>query len=241
MVTNDRRTKLLPKILFGQLGVAVLITFVALAIIYYAQGYRVNFQTFEVQKTGVLVLNYSPKDSVVSINSKTVKTDSNILSKNLAPGRYALRIEKEGFIPWTLSLKIEAESVNVYKEIALFRKNITVSTLTDQNKISILNTPNDVLASNASDQLYSMDHEIWAGGHLVGRFSNEITNVSWYPDYEHILFQDGKEIRVIEKDGTNDTLLVTLQKDTGVRFAVGNKGTELYFYDDGQYKMATIR
>jgi hypothetical protein len=87
----------------------------------------------------------------------------------------------------------------------------------------------------------SNGYEIWVGEKLVTRFSEPILNVSWYPDLSHIIFQEGNEIRVIDKNGKNDTLLIKMNQSGPARFTVGGKGEELYFVDNGKYKVAKIR
>ncbi len=240
MVRNDRRTRLMPKIILGQLGVTLLIICIGLGIIFYAEGYRVDFATMKIVKTGVLYLEFEPHDVTINWDGQS-RNESTSFVESLSPDFYSVSVTKTGFTPWDLQLQVLSQSVNDYSKIVLFRSSIPVVNLTDQNKIAILNAPTDVLASNAPDQLLFNAHEIWVGNQLVTRFAAPIQNAIWYPDLAHILYQQGKEIRVIEADGQNDTLLATLSSDKPTIFAVGNRGIELYFLDNGQYKMATIR
>jgi hypothetical protein len=240
MVSNNRRTKLLPKIIAGQISVALLITTIALGIIFYAQGYRIHLNNFKVFQTGVLVLAYEPTDSIVKINDKVFESNSNT-AKNLEPGFYNIEVTKTNYLPWQLSLRVEAESVNIFKNIILFKDNIAANNLTDQKKIDFLNTPSNVLADNSSKKLTNNSYEIRVDDDLVTRLSTQIQKVIWYPDLYHIVYQQGDEIRIIESNGSNDTLLATLSGNASTIFAIGNRGTELYFIDNGQYKMAVIR
>ncbi|HLC44024.1 MAG TPA: hypothetical protein VJK08_02795 [Patescibacteria group bacterium] len=240
MVRNDRRTRLLPKIILGQFVVGLIVICISLGVIFYAEGYRLNFSTFKIVKTGVVYLDFQPNDVTVTWNNLSKKESSNFV-KNLTPGFYNFSISKPGFTPWQLQLQVQSQSVNDYNEIILFRSDIVTSNLSDTNKIAFLNAPTDVLASNAPDQLLSNAHEIWIGSQLVTRFAEPLQRAIWYPDLSHIVFQQGKEIRVIESSGQNDTLLATLSSEESTVFNIGNRGTELYFKDGDQYKVATIR
>jgi len=240
MVRNDRRTRLLPKIILGQALFTLITVLVSGSIIFYSQGYRYNFKTLKVIKTGVLYLNFLPKDATITINDETLKPNSEI-AKNLVPGTYFVSVKKESYISWNLTLKVEPSTVNDYKDIVLFKDDIKPTELTDNSKIDLLNTPIYTLATNAPGKLNFTDHEIWSGDQLVTRLSDPIIAAVWYPDLAHIIYQQGSEIRVIELNGKNDTLLFKLDKNTPVKMAVGARGTELYFVQDEIYKVATIR
>lgn len=222
---------------------AAIITTIALVAIFYADGYRFNFNNLETEKTGVLFLDFVPTDLEIFINN-TKKTKSDIASsfaENLSPGFYNISLKKDGYADWNLSLRVMTSSVNVYKNIVLFKIKPEVATLTDLKKISLLNSPTDVLAINASEPLTYNDHEIWIGDTLVTRLAEPISSAVWYPDLAHVVYQQGDEIRVVEKSGQNDLLLVTLSQNTRTSFIVGNRGTELYYLDGDIYKIATIR
>lgn len=240
MVSNDRRTKLLPKIIAGQLFALLAISAIAGSMIFFTHGYRINLKNLKVEKTGLISIDYSPSDAELYINQEKVSA-RNTYAKNVWPGTYSVEIKMKGFTTWEKDLFVAAESVNAFKNIILFKESPVVSELTDNNKIAILNNPVDILASNARDRLYYNSHEIWAGDKLVTRLSDPILKAVWYPDLFHIIYQQGNQIRVIEVTGTNDSLLVRLNQDTPTHFAVGNRGEELYFIDQDKYLVATIR
>ncbi|MCX6808548.1 MAG: hypothetical protein NTW50_02685 [Candidatus Berkelbacteria bacterium] len=239
-VTNNRRTKLLPKIILGQLGAALVIAFLAYGIIFYAQGNRYDFKTFKVLKTGILLLSMTPKDAKITINKKDYDWQSGE-TMNFPPAKYEIVVSKDSYTPWSTNIKIEPSSVNIYNNVVLFLGQPEVDTLTDQSKISLLNTPSDILANSAAASLNYSDYEIWVNQNLVTRFSTPIRRAIWYSDQKHIVYQQGSEIRILEISGTNDALLVTLSSDKTTNFVVGNNGTELYFVDGGVNKIARIR
>lgn len=237
---NNRRTKNFWRILATQLGVASVIFITGISIVFYAQGYKFNFQTFSLVKTGLLYLDADTDATNIYINGE-LSSDKNPFTKNLLPGYYNISLQKPGFVSWDRNIKIEAEIVANFNKIILFRENVSPVLLNDEKKISLLNTPSDILAVNADKSLLHNDYEIWTNDQLVTRFSQPISGVSWYPDLEHIIFQQGNQIRVIEKDGQNDTLLVTLSTTSPVNFVIGSRGQELYYRENNQYMMAIIK
>ena len=238
---NNKRTKRLPRIIVNQTLVGILMGLLAFSVLFFAEGYRFNATSMKVIKTGVLYLATDPKGATIYLNDKKLD-DKTPRAQNLQSGNYYASVEMPGYKTWSSSFKISSGLVTQFDQIVLYKENPEVSNLSDQRKIDLLNSPVDSLAStNQKNSLIDNGYEIWQNNSLVTRFSTPITNVIWYSDMHHILFQQGKEIRVIENSGMNDTLLVTLSSDSQVHFTVNNRGDELYFLDGEQYKVAKIR
>lgn len=240
-IMNNSRTKRLPKIIVGQFLVGCLMVLLAISVLFFAQGYRFNIKNFQIVKTGVIFIASEPKEAVVHINGKAQKRNTPF-SLNLDPGYYNAEVQKEGYHPWSSSFKIEPELVTDFKSVVLFKTDSEITNLTDQRKIDLLESPVDYLAVvHDEDILTYNDYEIWQNNKLVTRFSSPIQNATWYSDMEHIMYQKGNEVRIIEKSGNNDTLLVRLTSATSTKFVSNSRGDELYYMDENQYKMARIR
>jgi hypothetical protein len=157
------------------------------------------------------------------------------------PGYYNIEISKDGYTAWDQSVMVKSEFVENFKNVVLFKANPEIKTLTDQRLTNQLNSPIDTLAVKKSGDLYYSSYELWVSGDLVTRFSEPISKAIWYPDKEHIIYQQSKEIRIIELIGTNDTLLVTLGDSNSTNFIINDKGDQLFYKDGGEYKVANIR
>lgn len=224
----------------GQLSVILLLAVISAVLIFYAQGWRINLKSFKIYKTGLVYLIVNPAPDKIYIENKEYK-GKNEFYKNLVPGEYDIRVAKEGYVDWNCTIKIEAEIVSARKNIVMFLNRPHISDLTDQSKIDYLNLPDTSLVENARNKLSFNKYEIWTDDKLVTRFSEPILNVSWYPDYEHILYQKNNQIRVIDKNGFNDTILTNLSNSVAVKFLISGQGKELYYIDSGQYKKAIIQ
>ncbi len=238
-VRNDRRTRLMAKIILGQLAFGILIAIISIGILAYGEGYRFNLVTFKFDKTGVIHLEFLPHDATVTVNGISDQ-DYSSFTQNARPGFYSVSVAKDSYTTWLTQFRLESASVNDYRNIVLFKSNIEPQVLTDQGKISLINAPLDVLAANSPGQLQFNSYEIWIDQNLVTRFAEPIQNAIWYPDTAHVVYQQGDEIRVIEINGQNDTLLVNLSSKTKTKYAIGSRGTELYYLDGDTYKIAVI-
>lgn len=78
--------------------------------ILYAKGYRPNIKEGSLQGSGLLSVTSYPKSARVIINDKlTTVTDDKLY---LYPATYNIKIEKDGFHPWTKSVPVSSELVS---------------------------------------------------------------------------------------------------------------------------------
>lgn len=237
---NNRRTKYFWRIALSQLAIAAVMFVLGFVIVFYAQGLRFNLKNFKITKTGLVFLATNQKSAEVYINNKLISTKLPATA-TLLPGYYQVEIKKPGYKTWGSRVFIEEELVSDFRDIILFRENIETFELNDENKIKLLNTPIDLLAVNAESELNFNGYEIWVGNTLVTRLSEPIERAIWYPDLNHIIYERSGQIKIIEKSGQNDTLLVRLKQNAPTNFVVGSHGEELYFVDEGKYKTALIK
>lgn len=89
--------------------IVVLLVSGTLVAIKFAKGYRPNLQKGTLQGTGLLSATSYPKAARVNINDKlTTVTDDKLY---LTPASYTVKIEKDGFHPWTKNILIKPELV----------------------------------------------------------------------------------------------------------------------------------
>lgn len=232
------RQQRLKEIIIGQTLVTLLIIVVSIFMIFASFGLRVNWERFSILHTGVVYLSYYPADSVVFVDGKEYREKSNF-DIQLLPGQYDIVVSKEGYSTWKHRAKIVADRVTYYKNIVLFKSKPEISIVTDNNTISSIDTTTD--SANNTDELSHNDHEIWIGKNLVTRLSNQISGVIWYSGSQYIAYQQGDEIRIICRDGSNDTLLIKLSSSDKTKFFFSWDGTYLFYKDGVIYKRATIK
>lgn len=236
---NNRRTKRLPRIILNQSIVGLIMFLMAASILFYAQGYRFNWKSMKLIRTGIVNVETYPKNAQVYIDGK-LREDTTPFSENLTEGLYSIEVKKDGYQSWGTSFRVEPELVNSFQNIILFKSDPQIDQLTDTNKIALIKSPIDYLAGSGPALTFS-DYEIWLGDSLLTRFSAPIYHVILYPDREHVLYQQGDEIRILDAEGKNDMLLVKLSQAKPTQFTISAKGDELYYLDAGQYYIAYIR
>ncbi len=108
--------------LFGSLVLLFIIS-VPLTVLY-SQGYRFDFGTRKIVQTGGIFLKTNPPDTIISVGEDFSKTtgflSDSVFVSGLMPKSHKVKIEKEGYHPWTKNLIVEEKRVTEAKNITLF-------------------------------------------------------------------------------------------------------------------------
>jgi len=236
MKYSKRFKKMLLIILFWAV-LAASFLFFAFLIFLKANGYQLNYKTWHIIKTGMIILNGEPNDVTIEINHKILKTGFPERLSNLTIGAYDIEISRENYQGWSKTVKVEPGLALINEDIILFRnepseqdlpENITVDKLRGQ-------------FSSAARDLRIEDTEIFLNDILVTRFSQKILAATMYPDNKHIVFQTGSELRVIDIDGSNNKLLINLESAEPSVFSFTNNGSTIIYLDEGILKARNIR
>lgn len=104
------------RILFSGILIGLFITIGSIIAILYATGYRFEFKgngtgNFKfIEGTGLLVATSKPDGARVYVNNDLTTATNNTI--NLAPGEYDVRIEKDGYLPWSKKISINNSLVS---------------------------------------------------------------------------------------------------------------------------------
>ena len=131
-----------------------------LIIVLYGLGWRLNLENFQIQKTGAIAIQTTPRGVVIKLDNKEFSDDSNIIQNhtlipNLLPKTYIVTIEKNGFQKYRKILKLKpslVETINAFLLPNKFKSetlansikgNVIIDVSTDSNKIITSNNLNN--------------------------------------------------------------------------------------------------
>lgn len=121
----------------------ILFAIASIIIILFAQGWRFDFYSFRLVKTGGIFIKTMIPDAKIYINDKYIGTTAGLLSytklvDNLAPKNYNLFIYKEGYYPWNKTVEVKNGLVNELPYITLLPLEL--------KKIKVAELPNQTIA-----------------------------------------------------------------------------------------------
>ena len=98
---------------------------ISIGVVLFAQGYRVDFDSLKIVKTGGIFIDTSIDGAKIYINDEYVGTTSGILKYNalvsgLTPKNYNIFIYKENYYPWNKVMEIKDGMAVELKNIILF-------------------------------------------------------------------------------------------------------------------------
>lgn len=93
-------------------------------VLLYANGWRVDPETFAVRKTGGIYIESVPRDAEILLNGKAVRNASGLISSGtlvsgLLPRAYQVIVQKEGYTAWRRVLAVEPSLVTKAEHIIL--------------------------------------------------------------------------------------------------------------------------
>lgn len=182
----------------------ILFLLVAPAVVFYSQGYRIDFQAKKISRTGALFLKVWPKSVQIYLNEKPIKkTDfffGSVLIEDLLPKNYKVRVEKEGYHPWEKDLEIKEKEVVEFKNIFLIPKNPNFTILgkgindfyfsPDGKKIIL----KEMAEKHWALKLYDLERNVKS--HLIGesdisKIGVELFSLKFSPDSKKVLLEVG--------------------------------------------------
>ncbi|HPU92201.1 MAG TPA: PEGA domain-containing protein, partial [bacterium] len=98
-------------------------------ILIYANGYRINWHSWKLERTGLLEIKSEPANALVNINElkawwgKPKKIVTPVKLKNLRPGNYNVNLSLPGYYEWHKTLTIWPAQTTIVKDIRLFKKS----------------------------------------------------------------------------------------------------------------------
>jgi PEGA domain-containing protein len=225
----------------------------ALALVTSANGYLLNRNTFTLEETGIINLTVHPVPANISLNGKTKEyTKSDIGLSYLKPGRYSVVVSKPGYTSWSKNVNLMPLQVDLNPFVTLFLAHANPRTATEAERNLLTTQEANPLSF---DDLDVRANEIWTKPiartypfaqtvnqfQLVARLSSPVEKITWFSArnriHTHIVYQYGKEIHIMDRDGSNDLILATLNQDTPTTLAVDSEN-DVLIYRDGEQVLA---
>lgn len=192
----------LKKLIFSIAVIAFLIIS-TIAFVAYGKGYRLGFQKGEpkLSKTGLLHITSSPQGAQVYVDGHLTTAANNTIS--LTPGKYTIKITKDGYNDWQKDIQIEDEVVS-NADAVLYPKAPTLQSISTVGVESVVTDPSATklafkIASKSARQngIYIFDMSARPFPVLAGQSSStQIVDdtIDTFSNATIIWSPDGKEI-----------------------------------------------
>lgn len=201
--------------------------------------YNPKSQTFESTGLIAIVADNPPITLTVDGVSQTSK-DSEVKVANLFAGLHTVEVSKPGYFTWQKVDTVRPGQAIVHNGVRLFMKEPVIRLASTAQKAALVE---NMAGSKSESDFDIRGNELWVkpitatypvttiGSEfvLVGRYSQPIISAQWFVGKHHLVMQIGGEIRVIDRDGSNDIVLATLESELPTDFMVTDDGENLIY------------
>ena len=223
-------------------------------VVLYTAGYRLNFDTGHLVRTGLFYVTSIPKSANILINDEETETTPGFV-QNLIPRDYQITVSKDGYHDWSKTLPIYSNETTFIEDVTLFLD-------TDPNNI----VQADVVQSAASPDQVTMAYlisteswlELWTydtesdSPTLLNRYidsPNENVSFAWSADGDRLLVEHEQlsnvSYLVIDKNGNsrNDMTAATDENIEQAWWHPEDPLVALFYTDQAtyQYRISTSR
>jgi len=228
----------------------------------YASGYKFG-SGFNLQKTGMLVIDTEPRGAKIYLNGKieknffrSVLTNNQSLIttpakiKNLLPGEYDVKLETSGHWTWQKKLKIESGKTTFIEDVDLFKNNLPLIVKHDVYKNIILSPDKTnllTLANKGIDLIKIENEEIITVATSSAHASSTDGAAAWSANGRWVLagdnlinIQEPKKPQSIKKILGQNISELKWDADDDNRLYYKN-GDAVYYYDIFTKKSQLIR
>ncbi|MCD4694454.1 PEGA domain-containing protein, partial [bacterium] len=224
-------------------------------VITYVQGYKLNFSfppNFKmIQRTGMILLKSDPDGATVYINEKPIKslikgylssdydyykTPTKI--KNLNPGEYQVRLEKDGYHAWEQKINVYPGLITTISNIHLFKDNLPFK-ISNNNFLKKNISPNKKYVVNLGlGIIFNLEEEKTATFTPEKNIKTENLGVFWSPDSKKILVDN--QIIYPENKSKNQDINGYLP-DNIKDLSWGDDNETIYYQQDKSFNSFNIK
>ncbi len=201
----------------------------------YALGYRFNLQRGGFEQTGAIVytISGSPDGVQISLNGVVKKPSIPGRFLYLLPGSYEISFAAPGYQPWTSTFNLGSNRAVHLDEVLLIKTSET-SPLVASTRTTLPRINRDGL-----EVLHTI--EIWGDGKFLTRLSKAVSNVAWYSDNQHFVYQTENTLWIYDPESNVTQLLATLPSNLPATYGFTDSGRTLVVQQNDVFLQRSIR
>jgi hypothetical protein len=181
------------------------ITFVVAASygVLYATGYRLNVETWQLQKTGVLAVTSRPAGASVTVSGKKYPKTTPLALRNVLPGEYMVEVNGEGYRPYHETVQVKPGFATEISGVDL------VLTQPEQIAIGLDGQPDKAIraVSSGNETIYWSGNKKW---YRVEETKPIELNFDRIPAHVKTALTTAADVAFIEKHAGSSTIITSL-------------------------------
>lgn len=183
------------------------------ALVFYTAGYRWNPKKDKVERNGTLIIDSKPTGARILLNGNDSGETTPVTLQNTAPGRYLIRLEKDGYHPWEKRLDVQPEYVTFANDLWLWK--ISEPMLVDSGSSTRMEaSPNENLLALVDIAGKSTSVRVWDP--LNAQSQSFSIPKTFHPEFRLTWSDDSRSLMLEDASATGTTAwLINVRANTG--------------------------
>src|SRR3989344_5344325 len=177
----------------------IVFVIVAPLLIAYSQGLRYDFATMKIVRVGAIAIDSNPEDSEIVVDGKFIGERTPEVLRGLIPNRqYKIEVQREGYHWWYKTLTVEPQRITAARGIHLFPSELTFEKVgperLDVEEMHVNGNGERIFIATSRSEVFVYDVSAATSTPVTfvdGLYSQEINNVLWNDNHEHVIFSRG--------------------------------------------------
>ena len=254
------------KVIISEFIMVMTVIIMVIVLAFVVSGYWLN-SDFKVERQGMLQVSSIPTGASLSIDGESSWMQRTNTSKILSSGEHTVVVSKDGYDTWTKTVNISEGLLYRLQYPRLFLQNRTAETVLDTKEFNlatissardkmllisnttewqVVNLKDDKLSPKKIDIAKVFSGVSLAEGATTGLFLDEILDMNWDSDGNHILFKVNHEnsLEWILLDVENVKNSVNLSREFAAIFSaveiLDNSAANLIAIQDGNLRKINV-
>ena len=229
-------------------GCAAAFLVITPVLVFYALGYRVDFDNREIVSTGGIYVKAVQTGAEISIDARpserTTYFTPSVFVQNLAPGMHAVSIKKDAYISYQKTLAVEKNEVTKLEDVVLFKEK-PAFTLLRENVDYFSVAPDQATLLTAVLTKNTIEFELAGQNngapktYSLAALNGKITGATWSADSKKALLTISTNHFLLDASGTqlSITPLPALKLAKQISFNPQNNAELFYIKDNNLHSM----
>ncbi|MCX5679653.1 MAG: PEGA domain-containing protein [Candidatus Omnitrophica bacterium] len=171
-------------------------------VLSYALGYKIDYHSLKVYKTGIIHVSSHPAGASVYINGKPYNDLTPMSIEDLKPGIYKVEVRREGFYPWEREMEVRPNMVTKADRIILFPVTREMKKVATSEIADFAISENGKIYYLTRYGLFRSDLDGGSLKKLLGYsdWPKNIISKKFSPEMDKLLYFDNYKVFVIQLD-----------------------------------------
>ena len=171
--------------------------------IFHALGYRYDFNTKVIEKNGAFYIKSYPRAAEIYIDNEKMGRKTPTQITNIKPGTRNIKVQKDGYVPWSKELNIYPGETTFVEDVVLFLEQRDKINLGPGSTQFLINKNQDKYVYLDVDKNLIVTDVEQIKNYNIHKFDKDYILLDWSADNQKLLLRDTNEYFIFDINQKN--------------------------------------